>query len=1474
MGPCLSSEPRIHANSGWDELDKETERNDRAAAAMNSSKYEEASIRFGAASIKMDRKLAPPSKKGILHPTIDFESDEWCLYLDDDRNPYFYNNVTGQSQWTIPPELLGQRVFEHPDCITVIVKVPDKVAPGKAFTVDVYCQPVELVCPEDCCPGDEIELRFPLHSDDTAAAAAAGDAEDAVVDALAAWSALAVAADESLALIEKDVAIAKDVLSQVSGGCYLDDLIFQLSWSHRVAQLELAVQECYRKNGNFRDSRAYDNCKGVPRYSRAGLVEWWQDLKQQRVAIDEALASTKHNRVFGDTDGIFRSSNDLDRRALEESILNGDTSSILKGLVQRKQVIEQDLDKDMAQMIAIVSIQGPPKPPSKESLDAVHDYLAESIAQSSMDLIDMMEDVEEFVSNTLEPRHRFVVDVVTNVALLEFELDGILKQIAEFSAPPPTEQQQDQQDQQQEQQRDDAGREGDTDKSGGGDSNDQAQHNAALQDLLSSQHVAANDLAAALDAKQRAQKKALLDRIEQQKIKKLLKLKKDGMGADEAAAAVQQEADADMAAGLRQIQDDASAALRAFNKKVLEDMRALGETEEARLAAELQAAKDKQLRAMQDRLNKKREARKLEVAQAGAHMTAAELETAIDTACALVDHDGAAEEARIIEQSFNALRNARSVILGDIKSQHEIEATRLERDLQAQQDAARRALKNRLHQKLNQQASEIFAREAAAGNAISAAESLALAQADCDHEEAEALQQIEQTYSQSVGDSQQQLMASLKEMHAKEVAKLEGEMRAQEDSQRGGLQKRLDARRKEKEAEAAAVHNDDQKKERLLQELAADEAKAREESEAFIAKLRKAHAEESAELGLALLDKHQYGTLNLKKRLAKRKAQAEKEALRPAAGVKLEAVVAEAKATQQEQAQRLRDLIQASKAAAIGVSAVRDRGKVLLQYAVMAESVLEGHKKRSLYHLKAIKAAVAARGAKEDSIEPDEVKRLLSPEINAEAAEVALKQILARSVRDLNGLVNVQEVERSSAKQKMRENGASKAKCDEMQRRLDDESRAALGLEVQKDMLCISALRLRVVDLMETGPGEGAPRGLRKADSVADLMEEGPELQVVAPFGSNINSWAGGVLPLSAFYADSLCALLEYLDYSDRRVLGEASAGTLAGQGGAAKSDVAAASRALRSCLLKPLLEVLMQAFCADAKAFDASRFAAYSQGNSVPVDKSIVQSYSQLKEAVQRAYVDASSGPEAAACSEALRASIAAEYAQSVKDWLSHPVLSAAELSAKEFATRGLLPAEPRSGASEIKMGQDQGAAVAAMQLEAREREQELIASLGVKVEKKKKDLQARLAMRREQRERDGGAAAASSSAEAQREDRETEGEIQKLDSACAEVTALLRLPSAKLEDINADGLMAAVDRRAAGLAVSASDLAALQKEVESSNSNTATQRLMQQQLESADKLDIAQKIKKGRDQKNLQDRLLKRQRQKERESASIGAP
>lgn len=158
--------------------------------------------------------------------------------------------------------------------ITVIV--PPQAIPGESFTMNVGEIILDIMCPKDVVAGEELILLCPSTStSSTPESNEEGFVENANapvedVDATTAWAAFASAANLDFSDISMEIDIARNVLMEVSQGCYLEDLLFQLSWAYKVGQMELAVRDCVKCGGDFADSSKYDNCDGIPKYPEGG----------------------------------------------------------------------------------------------------------------------------------------------------------------------------------------------------------------------------------------------------------------------------------------------------------------------------------------------------------------------------------------------------------------------------------------------------------------------------------------------------------------------------------------------------------------------------------------------------------------------------------------------------------------------------------------------------------------------------------------------------------------------------------------------------------------------------------------------------------------------------------------------------------------------------------------------------------------------------------------------------------------------------------------------------------------------------------------------------------------------------------------------------------------------------------------------------------------------------------------------------
>lgn len=352
--------------------------------------------------------------------------------MDDNGNAYFYNNSTGETSW-YPPASLNHLNLPSTN-LSVTITVPESAEPGKSFIADVDGQTVEVMCPAFCSPGDEVELFSSEVQDETSAYG--GEEVEYCDTASETTRELSVEEITSIALnslaeeggidiytIENDVIASTDVIDLLSQGNYTKDLLVQISWAYRLNLFEEALRDCVKNKRSLLDSSPYDNCNGIPRYANAGFIEWWEDLRSTREDLESQLekgeVSTEPN--------LFYERHNADYSKLESLALSGDQASLLSGLIDRQRHVEGEIENIRARMLAVVSIESGP---TRESLDNVHRYLEDSLKADAWD----KDEMDEYVSNLIPDRHRFLVDLILEMVLLEQELETLLAQINSFTA--------------------------------------------------------------------------------------------------------------------------------------------------------------------------------------------------------------------------------------------------------------------------------------------------------------------------------------------------------------------------------------------------------------------------------------------------------------------------------------------------------------------------------------------------------------------------------------------------------------------------------------------------------------------------------------------------------------------------------------------------------------------------------------------------------------------------------------------------------------------------------------------------------------------------------------------------------------------------------------------------------------------------------------------------------------------------------
>lgn len=96
----------VDTNDGEDGAVEGGEENENIAEMIKkpqSSLQKNKSTLFHSKSLK--QMISPPKKAGVQHPAAwmihsDVDPD-WCMYLDENENTYFYNTITQESSWYV-----------------------------------------------------------------------------------------------------------------------------------------------------------------------------------------------------------------------------------------------------------------------------------------------------------------------------------------------------------------------------------------------------------------------------------------------------------------------------------------------------------------------------------------------------------------------------------------------------------------------------------------------------------------------------------------------------------------------------------------------------------------------------------------------------------------------------------------------------------------------------------------------------------------------------------------------------------------------------------------------------------------------------------------------------------------------------------------------------------------------------------------------------------------------------------------------------------------------------------------------------------------------------------------------------------------------------------------------------------------------------------------------------------------------------
>jgi hypothetical protein len=210
--------------------------------------------------------------------------------------------------------------------------------------------------------------------------------------------------------------------------------------------------------------------------------------------------------------------------------------------------------------------------------------------------------------------------------------------------------------------------------------------------------------------------------------------------------------------------------------------------------------------------------------------------------------------------------------------------------------------------------------------------------------------------------------------------------------------------------------------------------------------------------------------------------------------------------------------------------------------------------------------------------------------------------------------------------------------------------------------------------------------------------------------------------------------------------------------------------------------------------------------------------------------------------------------FREALKSFLAAPLTEKADFSKKIEAIKELT-------AKAAQSTQKSSQAV----VENIDRSNRIIKTLEGKVDKRKREILEKYRKIKEAKDREckeagsdvpGGFVA--------EQDLACEEEVSRLKMALHDIREEVSENTDKLQMVNADGLMFAVEKTMTGEPIKAKDFKTIQDEVERENEKLEAKKLLQAQQDEAEKLDVMLKVQKAREQQALQKRLLERKKKK----------
>jgi hypothetical protein len=755
----------------------------------------------------------------------------------------------------------------------------------------------------------------------------------------------------------------------------------------------------------------------------------------------------------------------------------------------------------------------------------------------------------------------------------------------------------------------------------------------------------------------------------------------------------------------------------------------------------------------------------------------------------------------------------RLAILQSIRDEHLKSSDTLKKELAFQKEQKAKALKDRLNKKKQARTSELMK----GGQDVE--EAVAVASHEVDAELEVETKKLDKEFNAKQKETEERALAAIKEAQEKEAMRLEQDMIHQEARQKKNLQDRLKKREKKKVETLQAEGVSEEEAQKIAEEeKLLEEAKQTALLEKEIAEIKRVQEVEAQKLSDIKAAKQDNSKKALQERLAKKKAKKKQEVTPEQL---METYLKTVRAEQKDSMSKLILFIDAEKKKAIAEAESHqhesDAMHVAMLFTAVKENMTLGYKKQCVYQVRALKDKLAT--------EP------LSPEEHAHAMALASENLISRHNKDMKSIIDTQLSEQQKAKAKLTEDGAPLIKMLELEEKFHKRNVDMVRKQNTKLFFTLSGIYLDMSHLVENHHDGEDDHHDDDDEDEDDIFGDKASKHV---FSAEAHEWFRGAIGLQQAYNKVPAALLTTF----QEILLDIQSGTSS----ISKTEGGTAGQVFYNLTLV-LLQVVGLSF--EKSVLEFSVVQQYQETQQAVVSGQISSVATAHNTALEEVYIvmDKETG-----------VALQTPFREALKSFLSAPMTEKADFSKKIEAIK-----EQTNKAAQSSQKSTQAV------IENIDRSNRILKTLEGKVDKRKREILEKFRKVKESKEREckeagtdvpGGFMA--------EQELACEEEVSRLKMSFNDIREEVTENTDKLQMVNADGLMFAVEKKIKGETIKAKDFKTIQDEVERANEKLEAKKLLQAQQDEAGKLDVMLKVQKAREQQTLQKRLLDRKKKK----------